>query len=139
MMLAAIHLNPWLTVPIGTLALGFLGWYWLRLGDPELPSSRRNLRRIATTLMIMTLPLLVAGLSLHDPSVNQRGYLMTWTSVMGLVFLIVLLAMVDIANNARLYRAHLTNRIVDSLDAIARVESDPDTNGSTSAARKGLP
>lgn len=137
-MLAAVHLSPWFTVLIGTLSLGSLGWYWWRLGDSGLPPSRRRVRRLATALMIMTLPLLVAGLSVHDPSVNQHGYLLAWTSVMGLVFLIVLLAVADIVNNARLYREHLTNRIVDSLDTNSRGEQPTDTNNSTSAAGKGF-
>ena len=125
-MLAAVHLSLLLTAPIGTAAVAFLVWCWVRQGRNQSPRSRVQIRRIATVLMIMTVPLLVLGVSVHDPAVNQRGYILTWTATMGMILLIVFFAIADVINNMRLHHHRLSRQIADSLqDLSGRNGSDP--------------
>lgn len=138
MTLAAVHLAPVLTVPPALLAVAALVWYWRRLGHPAVPSSRRSIRRMVTTLMVLTLPLLVLGLSVHDPEVNDRGYILTWTAIMGMVLLIMLGAMLDVINNLRLYQQQLKDEIAVNLRRITEAEQRQRRAGGEPATENGL-
>ena len=79
MMIAAVHIELPITLPLAGLLAMALVWYWRRLSRSSMPHSRRRIRRVTTVLMGICLPVFVLGLSVHDPEVNQQGYLLTWT------------------------------------------------------------
>jgi len=138
-MLANVHLNPALGAPLGAAAVALLLWYWVRLGRPGVPASRRSIRRFVTAMMILTVPLLVLGMSVHDPEVNHRGYILTWTAVLAMIAVIVLGALIDVINNLRLYQRMVHDEITDSLRRIADAERRQRAGGSRSSGVPGIP
>jgi undecaprenyl pyrophosphate phosphatase UppP len=139
-MLATVHVNPAMAAPLGAAAVGALLWYWARLGRPVVPASRRSIRRFVTAMMILTVPLLVLGASVHDPEVNHRSYILTWMGVLVMIAVIVLGALIDVVNNLRLYQQMVHDEITESLRRIAEAERRQHTPGPEApATENGLP
>ena len=65
--------------------------------------------------MLIAVPVLVLGLSIYDPVVNQFGYIMSWSAALGLILLLILCAGSDVMNNVRQYDRQLRGEIVNSL------------------------
>lgn len=103
-MLAAGAIHPALTIPVAVAVVIFLAWFWRRLGRPNVPPSRRLIRRCSVSLMIVTVPILVAAMSLFDSQVDQRRWVTAWTIVTLLLLLIIASAVVDATNNLRIHR-----------------------------------
>ena len=104
MTLAESHLSPVLTIPLVVMIAVVLGWYWRRLGLEDVPSSRRNIRRLSLAIMLLSLSAFVRGLSFLDPAVQRREYLIAWLVAIMLVVLVAILAVIDAANNSRIHR-----------------------------------
>lgn len=124
MILADVHLGAWLTVPLAVVIMACFIWYWMKLGILDMPSSRRKIRRTATMIMIIFIPLLVLGLSFHDPEINQRSYIATWMSAFVLICSILLCAVMDILNNLRFYQHQLHLEIEQSLRNLSDMDLD---------------
>ena len=114
-MLALVHISPTLTIPFAVVLMVILGWYWWRLGRAATPLRRRNIRRFATSIMLITVPFLVLGLSMIDSAINQNGYIMSWSVVMSLLVLLILCAVFDMLNNVREYERQVHGEIANSL------------------------
>lgn len=117
MMLASVHLAPGYTIPFAVVLSALFVWYWMRLGLPEVPPSRRKVRRFSLALMLISLPMFVRALSFVDPLVDKRPYAIAWTAVMIVLLLIMVAAMMDAINNLRIH----TNQ---KHDEIARAASE---------------
>ena len=102
MLLAAVHLSPFVTTSIAAIVLGWIIWYWIRLGRLEVPASRRTLRRATLILIAVLLPIIVAALSFLDPAQHQRPYIMTWIGAMLVIAILVIVAGLDAVNTMRL-------------------------------------
>ena len=135
-MLALVHLSPTLTIPIAIFIMVILVWYWRRLGSETTSPRRRNIRRFATVLMLIAVPVLVLGLSIYDPAVNQSGYIMSWSAALGLILLLILCAGIDVINNVRQYDRQLRGEIVNSLHHLPH-ESHDATNSADESVVKG--
>jgi len=103
LLLAATHLSPWICVPFGAAAGLGLGVLWWKFGGPQVPASRRRIRRVSTVVALILVPILVAGLCFIDPNTTPRHYAEVWTLAIALVFVLVLLAVVDVLNSVRLH------------------------------------
>lgn len=103
LVLAATHLSPWICVPLGAAAGLGLGVLWWTFGAPEVPTSRRRIRRASTLVALLLVPILVAGLCFIDPATAPRHYAEVWTLAIALVFVLVLLAVVDALNSVRIH------------------------------------
>lgn len=132
-MIAAVHIQLPITLPLAGLVAMALWAYWRRLGEPDIQPDRKRIRRVTTAVMGLCVPLLVLGLSVYDPVVAQRGYLLTWSAVIALLVVVLLGAMFDMANNLRLHRQGLEHDIRHSLrridDATKRSEGDHPAGG----------
>ena len=102
MLFAAVHFTPIITMPLAAIVLGWIAWYWIRLGRPEVPPSRRKLRRASLILIAVLLTLIVAALSFLDPAQHQRPYIMTWTGAMLVIAILVIVAGLDAMNTMRI-------------------------------------
>src|SRR5688500_14731653 len=100
--LATVHLHPAWTLPIGAAASAWIVWYWVRLGQPNVPVSRRNIRRTSLAFMIAALAAIVVGLSFVDRVAQPRQYVIVWTAAMLIVFIVIATAGLDAMNNLRL-------------------------------------
>ena len=133
-MLAAVAAHPGLTIPVAVLIALFLLWYWMRMGREDVPTSRRVIRRCSIALMLASLPALVAALSLLDPHIHQRSWVIAWTVVAFLMMLIIASALVDAINNLNLHREEkrqaLTKAAAEIIVAVRKARSGDATQAS---------
>ncbi len=129
-MIASVHIEWPITLPLAGLAAMALVWYWRRQTRLAMPPSRRRIRHFTTFVMGLCLPVLVLGLSVQDPMIDRRGYVVTWTVVMVLVLVILAGAGADMANNLRLRRHHPKKDIQRSLKRL----EDPTRSGAGDGA-----
>lgn len=97
------HLSPWLTVPAAVLTGLGLAWLWWHVGRAGVPASRRVIRRTSLALALTLVPLLVAGTSFVDSTLEPRRYAEVWTLSLGVLGLIVATAAIDAVNSVRLH------------------------------------
>lgn len=138
MMLAAVHLSPAYTIAPAVALSALFVWYWMRLGLPEVPDSRRRVRRFSLVLMLISLPMFVRALSFVDPLVDKRPYALAWTAVMFIVLLIIAAALMDAINNLRLHanqkHEEMTRAATELAIAIRRRQSEEAAGKRESAA-----
>jgi hypothetical protein len=112
--LAAVHLHPLATIAPAVMIAALIAWHWARTGRADVPSSRRRLRRVSMALMLIALPLFVAGFSFIDGDVDHQRYLINWTIAVALLGLIVFTAVLDVLNNLRL---HARQQEIEAVEA----------------------
>jgi hypothetical protein len=140
--LLGAHLAPSISVPIAVLLAAFLIWMWFRVGRQGLPKPIRALRRSSIFLSLLVLPGLVRGLSFLTPSVpgQQLQYVLTWTGVMAVVLLILLVACVDLLLVGRFERARAIGELRDlSWQVVSEAEREEMSSGSHDAASEPPP
>ncbi len=103
----AAHLPAWLTLPPALLLVGWMLWYWRALGRPQVPDSRRRIRRASLLVMLAGMPFFVQALSFLDAKAQPYSWATTWLLVMFCLALLVLTAGLDLANTVRLGRGKL--------------------------------
>lgn len=102
-MLAAVHLHPAVTGPLALAVVGLLAWYWRRLARPDVPATRRRIRRTSIIIMVPTLVALSLGLSAFDGLVQREAYLLSWSAALLLTMVLICTALLDALNNLRLH------------------------------------
>lgn len=94
--------SPWATVPIVSLAIILVAAHVLAIQRVPMPSSRRRIRTANGLLMLVALPLLAYAACVATPA-DKRVFVLAWMSVMILVSMVLVLALLDVANNIRLF------------------------------------
>lgn len=104
MMLAASGpiLSAWIVLPVVTVAMLLVAGHTLAIQRVAMPASRRRIRTANGLLMLVALPLLAYALCVIGPQ-DKRLFVLVWVSVMGLVGLVIVLALLDVVNNVRLF------------------------------------
>lgn len=125
-MIAAVHIDPRLTGPVAILLAGYLVWYWMRLGRDDVPASRRRLRRLSISFMLLALPNFVAGLSYIDANVNGAAYIVSWSLSILLMVIIFFTACADYLLTMHLHRQAY---LADVMRKRARSEAADDDSG----------
>lgn len=120
MLLASIHLSPALSIPVAIAMSGLFVWYWLRLGQPETPPSRRKIRRFSLAIMLLSLPMFVRALSFVDPAIDKRPYVIAWTAVTFMVLMVIATAVMDAINNLRLHQHQRHQAVTDAAIELAQ-------------------
>ncbi len=95
MVLAAVHLPPSIGVPVAAAALLGILWQGLRLARPDVPPSRRRVRRTAAAVMAMLVGLLTAGGCFIDPARQPTAYVLAWAVTLLMLLVLVGLAVLD--------------------------------------------
>ncbi len=113
-MMVAVLVHPVISVSVGVIALVLVWWYWLVIGDERVPLSRRRLRRTTTMVILVAIPLMVAGLSFINRHTQPRSFVLAWTLVLLLMFLIILGAALDALNSLRLRSRELDREVADA-------------------------
>jgi hypothetical protein len=136
--LAAVHVSPNVTVPVLVVCGLLLAAYWYRLGHPEVPVSRRHIRRLSVALMVISLPVFAKGLSFVDRGIDPRGYIIAWTVACGFIIAVVVTAFMDMINNMRLYRIERTTQLHDAaIDLASAMRKAREANTETSSSATG--
>ncbi|MEM7755670.1 MAG: hypothetical protein AAF297_08550 [Planctomycetota bacterium] len=97
----------WFTAPLGALLMLAVAGHLIALNSPSstVNASRRRIRTTSGVVSLALIPLLVYAFSIVSPS-QTRPFLFAWLTVMGLLGITLMLAAVDMVNNARLNREH---------------------------------
>lgn len=96
-------LPAWLVFPIALLTLLVLGGqFWVVSRSPMDP-HRRRLRQAATFVMMVLTPLAAYGFGVAAPA-RGREYVIVWVLIASLLFIIIMLALLDLLHSTRLYR-----------------------------------
>lgn len=103
MTIAAIIVEPAWTIPPAVVIGLSLVWYWLRLGRADVPPSRRRVRRLNTVFLLLSLPLFVRALSFLDPEQQPRAFLITWSILVLVMLMVIIMALLDAMNSLRLH------------------------------------
>jgi hypothetical protein len=111
--IAAVHLDPRLTVPLAAAVAAALVWYWIRLGRPGVPRARRRVRRLSVAAMLVSLPNFVRGLSWLDPEVDRAAYVVSWSLSMMIVLLVFFSGCLDLLVTLRLNRRQWRTEVED--------------------------
>jgi hypothetical protein len=100
-------LPAWLVLPIAVLALIVLAGHLLGLiAAADMDPQRRRIRTTNTVLMMLAVPLVAYGFGIATPA-QARTYVYVWVLVSALLFLVVLVAMLDMLHSWRLHRIQL--------------------------------
>jgi peptidoglycan/LPS O-acetylase OafA/YrhL len=109
--LAAVHVSPFVTVPVLVVLLIAGAAYWRRLGRGSVPRPRRRLRRLGLAVGGVAAITGTAALSVFDPDLRPRGYLLAWGVVVCLLLPAVLVAAADAIFTIRLHQRSLERRL----------------------------
>ncbi|MBL8991664.1 MAG: hypothetical protein JNJ48_08820 [Phycisphaerae bacterium] len=129
--------SPWVAVPVVSVAMLLVAAHVLAIQRVPMPSSRRRIRTANGLLMLVALPLLAYAVSVVPPA-DKRPFVLAWMSVMILVSMVLGLALVDIANNIRLFaraRAELDRMAARGLAGKVRAASGTPGAGSEGSVR----
>lgn len=109
--LAAAPVAPaWVVFPIGGFTLVVVIWhlYTILRSDPDTTHpTRRRIRLANAAVMLVLVPLIAYAFGVATTD-SPRLFAIAWLAVMGLLALMVLLAMMDSANTARMHVADRT-------------------------------
>jgi len=97
-------LSPWIILPLTLASMLIVSAHVTLTQASDAPASRKRLRVANGWIMLITLPLLAAGVSLIAPERDPRLFVLTWTVVVLLVTVSVVIAAADVANTLRLVR-----------------------------------
>lgn len=96
---------PWVfTVPIAVLIAIAIIWYWLVLGKPDVPASRKRIRQTSLIVMLVSLPVLVRALSFVSHQANSSQFVIVWSMLLVLLLLLVITAIADAINTINIHR-----------------------------------
>jgi ABC-type dipeptide/oligopeptide/nickel transport system permease subunit len=121
----------WLAMPVAALVLVLLARYLLAVAPAAMEPRRKRIRTVNTFLMMLVTPLVAYGFGVAVPS-RPRAYVFTWVLICSLLFMIILLALLDMANSVRIHRAQVRS-LRRSMSAQSIMESH------AAIAAKGLP
>jgi hypothetical protein len=96
----------WLTMSLGALVLLILARYLLALGGADMNARRKRIRGANTILMMLVTPLVAYGFGVATPS-RARAYVFVWVLICSLLFMIILLALVDMLDSVRVHRVQV--------------------------------
>lgn len=93
----------WISAPLAMLTLVVVAAHLLALRSARMPESRRRIRTASGWLIMATAPVLAVAFSVVSPQ-QPRRFALVWAVAMLLLGLVILMALVDVANNLRLAR-----------------------------------
>ena len=141
-MIASVYVDARITIPLAIVLAAGIVWYWWYLGRPSVPRGRRVWRRVSMTLMLLSLPAFIRGLSYLDPAVDadKQQYIIAWSTAMLLVIVTFLTACVDIVVSMHIHRDQYEQEIAQAgqelRQAMDRQRADEDVTAGSGANEK---
>lgn len=96
-------LPAWVVLPVAVLTLLVLGGQFWVISRSAMDAQRKRLRQTTTFLMMIVTPMAAYGFGIAAPA-RGREYVIVWVLIAALLFLIILLALLDMLHSMRLYR-----------------------------------
>jgi hypothetical protein len=101
-------LPVWIVLPVAVLTLLVLGGHFWVISASAMDPQRRRIRQATTFLMMMGTPLTAYGFGIAVPGgAGGREYVIVWVLIASLLFIIIMLALMDMLHSLRLYREQL--------------------------------
>ncbi len=97
-------LPEWFVLPLALFAAAVAGLHLMLLQEADVPSSRRRIRTASGLITLLVIPLVAYLFGIVSPA-ERRAFLLASGATVGLLFIIVLLAGVDIVDSLRLVAA----------------------------------
>ncbi len=91
----------WLVIPAAVALMLAVGRHVLSIPAQGLSPSTRRIRTAAGLVMLALAPSLAFGLSVTDAQ-QPKTFVISWMITLGLTLIVLILAMLDMANNLRL-------------------------------------
>ncbi len=95
MVLASVHLQPAVGVPVAVVAVLGILWQAVRLAGPHVPRPRRRVRRTAAAVMTVIVGLVTVGACFIDPAQRPTAYVLTWSLTLLMLVVLVGVAVLD--------------------------------------------
>ena len=100
-------LPAWLVLPLGAVTLLVLAGHLLALNaDSKMDPQRRRIRMTNAVLMMLTVPLVAYGFGVATPA-HSRLFIYVWVLSAAMLFLIIMVAAIDILNTWKVQRAQM--------------------------------
>jgi len=99
--------SPWIVFPIAMILLIAVAGHMIALRElPEgkMPESRRRIRIATGWVVMFTIPLSAYGFGIASTA-NPQVFVLVWTTVVLLIGGVLVLAVLDMLNSARINRA----------------------------------
>lgn len=93
----------WVSGPLAMMALVVVAAHLIAMRNADMPESRRRIRTANGWLILVTAPVLAIAFSLVSWQTPRR-FALIWALAIILLCFVILMAMVDMANNLRLAR-----------------------------------
>lgn len=128
---AAPMAPAWVVFPLAGFTLVVVMWHIGGVVRADLEPSRRRIRLANGGVMLALVPLIAYAFGVATTS-QPRWFAMSWLLVMGLLGLMIVLAIMDSANTARLHtaeRIELRRQTREALRVAAASLRETDTKG----------
>lgn len=128
---AAPMAPAWVVFPLAGFTLVVVMWHIAGVVRADLEPSRRRIRLANGGVMLALVPLIAYAFGVATTS-EPRWFAMSWLLVMGLLGLMIVLAIMDSANTARLHtaeRIELRRQTREALRVAAATLRETDTKG----------
>jgi hypothetical protein len=99
-------LPAWLVLPAAVLTLLMLGGQFWVISAAAMDAQRKRLRQATTFLLMLLTPMAAYGFGIAAPA-RGREYVFVWVLIAALLFIIIMLALLDMLHSLRLYRQHM--------------------------------
>jgi hypothetical protein len=99
-------LPAWLVLPMAVLTLLMLGGQFWAISASGMEVQRKRLRQATTFLMMLLTPMTAYGFAIAVP-VRGREYVLVWGMIAALLFIVIMLALLDMLHSMRVYREQL--------------------------------
>ncbi len=111
------------TFPLALAAMLLVSAHVTATQQSGAPASRKRIRIVNGWVMLLTLPLIAAGLSVVSGD-QPRLFTLVWLGVVLLLFLSIMLAILDALNTVRLAREDKRRNLIDFAKAKYAAERD---------------
>jgi hypothetical protein len=121
----------WVVFPLAGFTLVVVMWHISGLVRADLEPSRRRIRLANGGVMLALVPLIAFAFGVATTS-EPRWFAMSWLAVMGLLGLMIVLAIMDSANTARMHaaeRLELRRQTREALRIAAASVREPERKG----------
>lgn len=111
-MLAQIGSRPtpiaptWLVLSLALVSMVLIAGHLQAVQVADMPESRRRIRSAADMVMLVLSALLAYAFGIATPA-QPRLFTLAWSACVGLLFVVLLLAFIDSANNMRMHRREM--------------------------------
>ena len=116
-------LPVWVVAPMAVVTMLLLAGHLTGLRTAAMPESRRRIRTANGVLMMFVVPLIAYLFGVATPA-KPAPFVIGWTTVTAMLGMVLLLALLDMLNTARLHRAELRRirrETIGELEAAARL------------------